>query len=92
VNRHGRRCCRANRYRVVRRAKNQVISFGRLDILARFGTEGSVVRIHSPRPNFLRELAEFSRIGHSVSPECPFLRPPFSQVSMPPNTVMAENR
>jgi hypothetical protein len=32
----------ANRYRVVRRAKNQVILFGKLDIWARFGTEGSV--------------------------------------------------
>ena len=34
-----------------------------------FGTEGSVVRIHSPRPLFLRKSAHFSLVDCSVSPE-----------------------
>ena len=38
-------------------------------IAHRFGTEGSVVRIHSPRPLFLNTSFNFSRFVRSVPTE-----------------------
>src|SRR5262249_11985583 len=46
----GRSLCRPNSYPVGRRDETRVILFGKLDTPARFGTEGSVVQIPSPRP------------------------------------------
>ncbi len=39
-------------YPIVRPPEKVVILFREVDTLARFGTEGSVVQIHSPRPLF----------------------------------------
>jgi hypothetical protein len=55
VNWHGRGCCRPNRYPVVRQAQNASILFGKTDGAARFGTEGSEVRIISPDQSHSRE-------------------------------------
>ena len=45
-----------------------------------------MVRIHSPRPLFLRKSVEFSLVEHSVQPECPAPRIRLARVS-PDRTV-----
>src|SRR5438128_10880820 len=58
-------CCHPNGYPAVTRSQNRHVFFCKVDVLARFGTEGSVVRIHSPRPKIPNE---FERSVCGVTP------------------------
>ena len=50
-------------------SRNQAFVGEILQMSGRFGTEGSVVQIHSPRPVFLEKPAKFSLLEHSVPSE-----------------------